>query len=113
MKIYVAGPITGYPDNNRTAFLNATVRLDGLGHRAINPHELIPDAHDGPCPTGPHQDVDDHALPCYLRADLKALLDCDAIYLLRGWEASTGANAEFQTARSAGLQVFYEATVTL
>lgn len=34
-----------------------------------------------------------------MRADLKLLLDCDAIYLLKGYQNSKGAMIEYDLAR--------------
>lgn len=110
MKVYIAGPITGKPDGNKAAFLAAHARLSQLGHDPINPHDIMPVTHDGPCPDGPlgGQDVDPHNAPCYMRTDLQALLTCDAIYLLNGWELSSGARTEFEVGRAAGLRIMYE-----
>ena len=36
------------------------------------------------------------------------VLDCDAIYLLKGWEHSRGANAEFAVAKALGMTFYYE-----
>jgi hypothetical protein len=109
MRVYIAGPIAGRPDGNRSAFLNAAVMLGGLGHVAVNPHEVVPETHWGLCPDGPEAgEGGTHTAPCYMRADLKAMLTCEAIYLLRGWELSSGARTEFETARAAGLRLMYQ-----
>ena len=38
-------------------------------------------------------------------ADMKMLLECDFIYMLRGWEMSKGAKLEHDVATSCGLKV--------
>ena len=44
----------------------------------------------------------------HMREDLKQLLKCTAIYLMRGWEKSAGCQMEFQTATQIGLAVLLE-----
>lgn len=43
----------------------------------------------------------------YMRISLTMLSCCDIIVMLDGWENSTGANLEFDYARSAGKGVIY------
>ena len=40
-----------------------------------------------------------------MRADIRALCDCDAIYMLPGWEKSNGAQLELHIAHRLGLIV--------
>lgn len=93
-KLYVAGPMRGYPNLNFPAFNTATEMLRGDGFEVVNPVELNPD---------PDADY----IEC-MRIDIKALCDCDGIYLLTGWENSEGANAEYQVARMLKLSVYFE-----
>lgn len=113
MKIYVSGPISGVSLGNRPAFNRAAQLLRESGHEPVVPHDVAPHAHLNACPPGyarPHAvDYPEHtSTACFIRADLRALLDCDAIYLLRDWEISVGANLEFDVARLSGLVVMYE-----
>jgi hypothetical protein len=90
-RVYLSGPMTGLPDLNFPAFHAEADRLRGLGYEVVNPAEINPDA----------------AMPwneC-MRADIKALCDCDVIALLPGWGASTGAHLELHIAHRIGLQV--------
>ena len=49
---------------------------------------------------------DDHTSSCcYMRTDPRALLDCDVIHLLPGWERSKGAGVELAVAQACGLRV--------
>ncbi|HIB8586172.1 TPA: DUF4406 domain-containing protein, partial [Escherichia coli] len=38
--IYIAGPMTGYKDHNRTAFFIEAMRLAADGHVVLNPATL-------------------------------------------------------------------------
>lgn len=115
MRVYIAGPIAGYPNGNKDAFERAVEHLRSLGHYPVNPHDVLPHAHTGPCPQGPKAgqmadgEEPEHTAPCFMRTDMKALLGCDAAYFLHGWEQSSGARTEFEVARAAGLYLMYEA----
>ncbi|BCQ23135.1 DUF4406 domain-containing protein [Caballeronia sp. NK8] len=91
MKLYVAGPMTGYPELNFPAFHAEAARLRALGFEIVNPAEVDV----GPNPAW---------LAC-MRADIKLLVDCDGIALLPGWEQSPGATLEHTIARGLGLRV--------
>ena len=90
-KVYLSGPMTGLPELNFPAFCAEADRLRGLGYDVVNPAEINPDA----------------AMPwdqC-MRADIKALCDCDMIALLPGWETSKGAHLELHIAHRIGIAV--------
>ena len=78
MKIYLAGPMTGYNNYNRDAFWAAEERLRARGHLVWNP-AMHPDGFE-------HEE--------YLKACLPAIEFCDIVYLLNGWTMSDGARAE-------------------
>jgi hypothetical protein len=40
-----------------------------------------------------------------MRNDLKALLDCDALALLDGWQQSAGAHLEMHVAHRVGMEI--------
>ncbi|MCB9377051.1 MAG: DUF550 domain-containing protein [Microthrixaceae bacterium] len=112
-RVYVAGPIAGKPNGNYLAFSTAAEWLKERGYLVINPHDVKPLDHEGDCPPGPQGGEEGdgqvrHNAPCYMRTDLAAMLTCDAIYLLDGWELSSGARTEFEAARAAGLTVMYQ-----
>lgn len=44
----------------------------------------------------------------FLQGGLEILRRCDAIYLLKGWEKSKGANAELDEAIKLGKDIYYE-----
>lgn len=98
MKVCLIGPMTGLPDYNYPAFHAEAARLRGLGFEVVSPAELF-----GPPPAPglarPHE--------VYMRASLKALLDCDAIHCLPGWYNSKGACIEYQVAMALNMEGIY------
>jgi len=97
-RIYLAGPMTGYPGHNFAAFHQAAERLREAGWDVINPAENFGGRTDLPRSS-------------YMRADVAALIECDAIGLLPGWEDSRGAKVEYLLAREMGLKVIDVATL--
>ena len=91
-RIYVSGPMTGYKNFNYDAFFAAEERLKARGYKVCNParNQVCATWHD------------------YLRLDIKQMMDCQAIYLLRGWEASHGSRVEFWLAESLEFEIMYE-----
>lgn len=79
-RIYLAGPMTGYPELNFPAFHAEAARLRSLGYDVVNPAEINPD---------PAADWID----C-MRADIRELVTCGTIATLPGWEQSKGATFE-------------------
>jgi len=95
-KVYISGPISGKKDGNQSAFYAAATRIIEEGNIPVNPHNvtyLLP-------PSSTWLD--------YMRVDIKALVDCDEIYMLRGWWRSRGARLEWVIAWGLGYKVRYE-----
>ncbi len=92
MKLYLAGPMTGFPFLNFPAFAAEAARLRGLGFEIVSPAEL-------------NADSDGDWLTC-MRVDVRALVECDGVALLDGWEGSEGATLEHEIAHRLGLAVF-------
>jgi hypothetical protein len=80
MKVYVSGPMTGYPDWNIPAFDVAATHLRTLGYEVLNPADAGAD---------PGKTWDE-----YLRDDIVLVAQADAIAVLPGWELSRGARLE-------------------
>lgn len=99
-KLYVAGPMRGYPEHNFPAFNRATERFRAAGWYVCSPVEIGEAAFGNGNPNVSGGE--------YLRADVREICDCSAIALLPGWEASTGARAEVALCISIGLD-FYDA----
>lgn len=84
MKVYISGPMTGWPQFNRTAFIATEILLHGLGHEVENPWRL------GEQKGWTHFD--------YMRRDIAELAKCDAICMLPRWWTSRGARKEWLVA---------------
>lgn len=92
-KIYISGPISGLPlETVYNNFTNAEVQLLEQGYEPVNP------LNNG-LPTNATWEE-------HMRADLRLLLDCDAIYMLEGWEKSRGARIEHDLGIDIGLGVY-------
>lgn len=86
-KVYIAGPMTGYPDLNRSAFFAAEEYLKGQGALIMNP-AILPDGWE-------HQD--------YMSIAIPMMMTCDTVAFLPGWQESKGANMEFTRSRAFAL----------
>lgn len=114
MKIYLAGPMTGYPEFNFPAFRAAAAKLRAAGHFVFNPAErdVERDGKDWSkeAPNGDQEaaKAKGFSLRVALGDDLAFICaEADCIALLPGWEASKGANAEHATAFALGLVVMH------
>lgn len=91
----------GYPESNFPAFHATAAALRAKGLHVVNPAEI-----DCGMPQPPEDAPEwrDFYNAC-LRADIKALCDCQAIALMPGWERSSGAHLELHIAHRVGLNV--------
>ncbi|MEG2368750.1 MAG: DUF4406 domain-containing protein [Raoultibacter sp.] len=83
MKIYIAGPVTGMPDNNLPAFQAAAKELEAAGYEAIVPHDSI------------HADAKWRDA---MRIAIAQMMQADGVALLGGWVDSEGARIEYNIA---------------
>ncbi|MDR0249985.1 MAG: DUF4406 domain-containing protein [Burkholderiales bacterium] len=97
-RIYISGPMTGFYDLNVGAFRAEAARLRALGYDVINPAEINQD------PNISWRDA--------LRNDLKALLICDTIAMLEGWQNSDGAHLEMHVAHRVGIAIVIAKDIT-
>lgn len=111
-KIYVAGPMRGYPEFNFPAFHQATAALRAQGHIVFNPAEKDEEVHgtefSKQFPSGSLEDATSKgfSLRRALGDDLAWICaEATAIYLLPGWRQSKGACAEHATAIALGLEI--------
>jgi nucleoside 2-deoxyribosyltransferase len=81
--VYILGPMTGYPDDNRQAFRSAAKTLRAAGFRVISPDEL--DQTDPPR---------DSSWSGNLTRDIPWVVQADMGVALPGWRSSRGATLE-------------------
>lgn len=92
MKIYISGQITGLPfDEVERNFDEAEQRLKEEGFTVVNPLN--------------NGLTVNHGWIEHMKADLKLLLECDTIYLLKNWKQSRGAAIEYGLAVSLGYDI--------
>lgn len=105
MKVYIAGPMRGIPDFNFPAFTWAAATLrEGGGHEVISPAEHDLENGFNPMGMAGHEDLDGiFDLRAALAWDLQQVATCDGVFLLPGWEKSSGARAELACAAALGL----------
>lgn len=86
-KIYIAGPMSGLPDHGYPAFFAAEERLREQGHTPVNParNPFVPNP----------EEFDFKSAYAW---DIQQVIECDAIYMLRGWEKGAGARGEHAVA---------------
>lgn len=107
--IYIAGPMTGYPDFNFPAFFEVADAFEEGGWLVHNPAQRDLDmwgSMEG-IKEAFEEDREAAIREC-LHWDLASICQfCDAIAMLPGWEKSFGAKAEHATAVALGLQIIY------
>jgi hypothetical protein len=108
MKVYIAGPMTSYPNLNFDSFDEACERLIDGGDIPISPADLdrLHEGWDCYPPEDLVADKEYHRR--VMRRDINTIFECDAIYLLNGWKSSAGARVELALAEYLGLEVMYE-----
>lgn len=95
MRIYISGPISGLPyDQVRARFERDKRDLAAADFEPVSPLD------NGLPPDAPWEE--------HMKRDLELLAECDAIYLMNGWERSKGCRMEFNAAISANKRITYE-----
>lgn len=105
--VYLAGPMTGYPDYNRGGFEAAERYAVERGWRPVSPQNTDP-SHAGTCPDGERHTTaaGSHPYPCWIKSSLRMMLGCDAVLMLPGWEKSRGASLERVVAEGCAMRVY-------
>lgn len=98
-RIYIAGPMTGYPNFNYDSFNKAEEEWQAAGWAVANPARHFDGAQDLPYEE-------------YIREAILDLIESDAVVLLPGWYDSFGANTELVVARALSLPIYAHATGT-
>ncbi|MFQ1753539.1 DUF4406 domain-containing protein [Aeromonas veronii] len=89
VKVYIAGPMSGFAMLNRPALFAAEAYLHGQGARVMNP-AVLPDGWD-------HD--------AYIRITIQMMMECDAVAFLPSWQQSKGSRQAFTRARAFGLDL--------
>jgi nucleoside 2-deoxyribosyltransferase len=105
VRVYIAGPMTGIYKHNFPAFDRVKALLEKLGFEVVSPADI--DREMGITEDTPFEEVLPRMPEIYAR-DLQELSTCKAIFMLLGWEASSGAFGEWASARRMGLRFMYE-----
>ena len=93
--IYISGKITGLPiETAYEIFSIAEKQLIENGFKTINPMTI--------------EHNHNKSWENYMRVDLKSLLDCNYIYMLKDWHLSKGANIEYNLAKDLGLSIIFQ-----
>lgn len=92
MKVYISGKITGDADYKKK-FANAEEMARAVGFEVFNSAK-----------------VPDEGKPWewYMKRDIKELMNCDAILLLKDWEESRGARLEAYIASQLKIKIYEE-----
>ncbi len=94
MKIYISGKISGIEKEAPKLFEEAERHLQKMGFDTVNPMKL-----------NHNHDKTWHS---YMKEDVRALCDCDGIFMLNNWTDSKGAIIEHTIAMYLGIQVTYQ-----
>lgn len=93
-KVYIAGAVTDRPyDEAYDHFERVEIKLRRLGFDVVNPMRIVPK-------------TDDWVKA--MRICIAALVECDAIYMLKDYQISKGANSEMLIAYILGLPIDLE-----
>ena len=95
IKCYISVPITGWDMKLvKTWIGQAKEELAKNGYVPVSPLDV------SPCQYAPYS--------FHMGKDIEALLECDAVYFIRGWQTSKGCNAEFEVAKIYNKKLMFE-----
>lgn len=94
-KIYISGQISGLTaEEYAPRFFEVARQLRAQGYDVVNPLD------NGIAPSEEWREQ--------MKADIRLLIECDAIFMLSNWELSNGATLEREIAKGLGLRIEYE-----
>ena len=94
MKVYLSGKITGTDlEITRKKFKDKEISIIKKGHEVVNPFDLEANGTDW---------------SDYMRSDIRAMLDCDAVFFFKDFISSRGAMVEFNLAVTLNIIVYFE-----
>ena len=93
-RLYLAGPMRGYPEYNYPLFNRVARKLRDEGYFVLNPAEIAPS--------------EGSSLKDYIMVDLQWIAShADVVAFLPGWEKSTGAGVEHALAIYLNKEIIY------
>lgn len=95
-RVYISGPVTGI-DDYMERFSNAEKELKEQGFSVVNPAKVLSQM---PADTTSYEE--------YMQMSMMMLSMCSHIYMLKGWEKSTGANREYGYALATDITIMRE-----
>ena len=99
-KIYLSAPISAYAvtkngeQERRDYFKAYAVKMEAAGFKVFNPME-----------NGLEFNAEKSE---HMKKDIRELLKCDAIVMLKGWQMSKGCTTEWEVAKAIGIRIMYE-----
>lgn len=97
-RLYISGPVTGKPNDNRKAFDEARDLLVSAGHYADIPHAFVPSG--ASWNKAMRISINKLTNPSPIRSTFY-----EGVALLPGWEQSEGARLEKAVAEACGIPV--------
>lgn len=103
-QVYIAGPMSGYPEFNFPAFFRAQKNFEDHGWKVWNPAAKENEADVEAYKSFASGDAKELVANGWdykgaITWDLEKVINGDAIFMLKGWEFSPGACAEHATAK--------------
>lgn len=92
LTVFISGPMQGIPDFNRLQFNSSASLLDRAGYAVLDPTTIEKFS-----PANPYE--------LNVRITLTALLHCNAVALLPGWQNSPASLREVEIANACGMTV--------
>lgn len=93
-KVYLSGPMTGFPNHNYDAFHRVAGYLRDNGFFVMSPAETAGGQY--------HEDL----RPWLLAHDISVITSVDMVFVMPGWERSAGCLLELHVAQETGKPVF-------
>lgn len=102
-RLYISGPVTGVPNDNRDAFADARISLYEAGITAFDPHcRVIPSDSRETAMLLCVNELTERTQKLGIRHPVPRY---DGLALLPGWEQSEGARLEVSVAEACGIPV--------
>jgi nucleoside 2-deoxyribosyltransferase len=99
-RVYISGPMKGLTTTQyQEKFDRVAQQLRAAGFEVASPPEL----------NRMHNMTDENSTYSdFLKSDIRELIDCQAIFMLKGWQWSNGAQFEVKAALEFAIPIFFE-----